>query len=91
MKTLVPGTTDEITLKASGRTVRTEFGGYSFDPEQARDLAVKLQSAVSYIDRLPQLHEAHVNYKLHCPLCVAEAGPGHQWSAEDYEEDEDAD
>ena len=66
---------DPIELRSTdGRTVRVEFGPYTFTPREARDVLYGLGQAAEYADRLPGIHERHVNLLASCPLCVHEAG-----------------
>ena len=53
--------------------IRIIYGALSFSPAEARDLAIALGSAASYAERLPDIHERHVNLMASCPLCVHEA------------------
>jgi hypothetical protein len=70
----IPGTLDKITLESSGRDVRVRFGYYSMSPRMARDFAGELLAQAQYAERLPSIHEVHVNLLASCALCVAEAG-----------------
>lgn len=73
MTTYVGG--DPIELRSTdGRTVRVEFGPYSFTAAEAHDAATNLIRAAQYADRLPDIDQRHGTLLASCPLCVYEAG-----------------
>lgn len=68
-------TSDPLTYESSdGRTVRVRFGSHSWAVEDARTFAAELLEAVSFADRVPDMHDRHGTLWASCPLCVYEAG-----------------
>lgn len=66
---------DEISFRSTdGRTVRVEFGMYTFSPDEAFAFGQSMVSASIWAERVRDMHERHVNLKASCPLCVYEAG-----------------
>lgn len=77
---------DPVKLRSTdGRTVRIEFGQYTFSPAEAREFAAELLESVALAHDLPSQHERHTDLLARCPLCVHEAG--HQTDRLTYDDD----
>ncbi|MEY2667635.1 MAG: hypothetical protein RJA59_273, partial [Pseudomonadota bacterium] len=71
-----------------GRSARVDFGYFTLSPSEAIDFARDLLDAARRAERLPSLHQNHVNLKASCALCRHEAGS--QIDRLDWSEEEEA-